>query len=252
MPYVQSEGVQIYYEVHGEGPALLLQHGTLGSREDWRAIGYFEALKDQYQIVLVDARGHGKSDKPHENEAYQSKNFAKDVLAVMDDAGLEKVIFWGYSLGARIGFELANIAPHRVQAFILGGGSPYLRESSLNIDGGKNDQIAARDAVLGSMGMTYDGLPVEAQEAISGNDFIAIAATYITRPSLENVLPKMTMPCLVYVGENDGRFEKAKKSAQEIPGAIFRSLPNLSHLEGLVVKEAVMPHILEFLSKLAR
>src|SRR5688572_13885545 len=59
MPYADHQGVWIHYQVEGEGPPLALQHGFSGSLEDWQEFGYTDRLKQDYQLILVDARGHG-------------------------------------------------------------------------------------------------------------------------------------------------------------------------------------------------
>src|SRR5207237_3323115 len=66
MPYANNQGVRIHYRVEGEGLPLVLQHGYTQSLEHWYQCGYVDALKAHYRLVLVDARGHGGSDKPHE------------------------------------------------------------------------------------------------------------------------------------------------------------------------------------------
>ena len=85
MPYADSDGVQIYYEVEGnpEGPPLVLQHGLTGYLESWRERGYTEVLGDDYRLILIDARGHGRSDKPHEPSAYVRELRAADVVSVL-------------------------------------------------------------------------------------------------------------------------------------------------------------------------
>ena len=69
MPYAQSNEVEIFYETVGEGYPIVLQHGLTGNLDGWygraREVNYVEALQDKYKVVLVDARGHGKSGKPH-------------------------------------------------------------------------------------------------------------------------------------------------------------------------------------------
>ena len=71
MPYVSNQGVRIYYEIEGSGPPIVLAHGISGSLEDWREVGWVESLRDRYRLILVDARGHGRSDKPHDPGAYR-------------------------------------------------------------------------------------------------------------------------------------------------------------------------------------
>jgi len=64
MPFVVNEGVRIHYETFGSGPALLMLHGTFHSSADWIDTGYVDALKADHQVILLDSRGHGQSDKP--------------------------------------------------------------------------------------------------------------------------------------------------------------------------------------------
>ena len=70
MPFVVNQGVKIYYEVEGHGPPIILAHGATGDMSFWRGYDYVNRLQDQFTVVLYDARAHGKSDKPHETDAY--------------------------------------------------------------------------------------------------------------------------------------------------------------------------------------
>jgi pimeloyl-ACP methyl ester carboxylesterase len=136
MPYCDNEGVSIYYEVEGEGPPLVLLHGLSGSLELWRDAGYVEALKDDYQIILIDARGHGKSDKPHDPEAYRLDLMVADVVAVLDDLQLGKAHFLGFSMGGLIGWGIAKHTPERFHSLLIQDNpcmistpTPFLEES---------------------------------------------------------------------------------------------------------------------------
>jgi len=62
MPYTDNTRLRIHYRIEGEGPTLVLQHGFLQSIEDWYECGYVDAFRSDYRLVLVDARGHGRSD----------------------------------------------------------------------------------------------------------------------------------------------------------------------------------------------
>jgi pimeloyl-ACP methyl ester carboxylesterase len=95
MPYADNQGVRVHYQIEGNGPPLVLQHGFMQSIDDWFEAGYVDTLKDAYHLILVDARGHGQSDKPHDIGAYRLKYRASDVIAVLDDLSIEKAAFWG-------------------------------------------------------------------------------------------------------------------------------------------------------------
>ena len=70
MPYADNDGIRIHYQVEGEGPPLVLQHGFSESVVDWYEVGYVDALRSDYRLILIDARGHGASDKPHDTDSY--------------------------------------------------------------------------------------------------------------------------------------------------------------------------------------
>lgn len=70
--------------------------------------------------MLIDARGHGGSDKPLSSASYSGKLMAEDVVAVLDDAGIKEAGYLGYSMGAWIGFNLIRYHPDRFSHFILG------------------------------------------------------------------------------------------------------------------------------------
>ncbi len=103
----------------------MLQHGFTDSLETWYDLGYVEALKSNYRLILIDARGHGASDKPHEPDAYERARNVADISSVLDDLNISRAHYFGYSMGGRIGFAIARYAPERVHSLILGGGSPY-------------------------------------------------------------------------------------------------------------------------------
>src|SRR5512133_1812244 len=99
MPSVSSGGVNIHYELEGEGSPIVLVHQLMQNLQAWRRSGYTEQLAQDHLLVLMDPRGHGQSDKPHDKEAYAPVLLARDVLAVVDHLGFARVHYLGYSLG---------------------------------------------------------------------------------------------------------------------------------------------------------
>ncbi|WP_060905184.1 alpha/beta fold hydrolase [Streptomyces scabiei] len=68
----------------GSGPPLVLLHGFFGDRTTWRSAGYVDALADSHRLVLIDARGHGGSDAPHDVDSFRIDRQVEDVTAVLD------------------------------------------------------------------------------------------------------------------------------------------------------------------------
>jgi pimeloyl-ACP methyl ester carboxylesterase len=125
MPQVQYEGRAVHYETEGSGPAVQLVHGITQCADDWYRNGYVAALADDYRLIIPDLPGHGQSDGPHTESAYSRENMVGALLAVLDDAGVDQVVYWGFSLGAILGYSAASLAPERVSAWVLGGMDPY-------------------------------------------------------------------------------------------------------------------------------
>ena len=248
MPYADNQGVWIHYQLEGEGPPLVLQHGFSGSLENWQDFGYTDRLKQDYQLILVDARGHGASDKPHEPEAYELKLRAGDVVAVLDSLNLSKAHYFGYSMGGWIGFGLAKYAPTRFNSLIIGGAEPYAQtfEDMLPL---LNQGMEAWIAPLEE----FWTVSPKHKARLLKNDVQALLAERIRgRPDISEVLPTMTMPCLLFAGEADELCSVMEREASKMSNAAFFSLPDLNHLDVyLRGGDLVVPHIIEFLGKVA-
>ena len=128
MPFAASEGVQIHFHVEGTGPPLVLLHGFGVSGDAWRTGGHVEALSDQFQVITMDARGHGRSNKPHGPAAYSLPKRVRDVTSVLDAVGVESACILGYSLGGITAFGVSTYAPQRLRSAIVLGAHPYSEE----------------------------------------------------------------------------------------------------------------------------
>src|SRR5438874_4716093 len=120
MPGVDSGGAEIYYETAGDGDPLVLIMGLGADSRGWAM--QTTALAEHYRVVLIDNRGVGKSSVAP--PPYTTKQMAADVLAIMDDAGIERAHILGVSLGGTIAQELVLAAPERVRSLALGSTWP--------------------------------------------------------------------------------------------------------------------------------
>jgi pimeloyl-ACP methyl ester carboxylesterase len=247
MPYANNADVRIHYKIEGDGPALVLQHGFTQSLENWTKCGYVAPLRPKYRTILIDARGHGGSDKPHDESSYTLDRRVADVTTVLDAEGIEKAHFWGYSMGGWIGFGMAKYAPQRVHALIIGGQHPFARDQSgfrqwirEGITGGRDVLVASFQSMVGPISDDYAA-------ALRAADLEAWLAAVADRRSIEDVLGTMTMPTCLYAGEADPIFAQAKSAAERIADARFFSLSGLSHLQAFVESNNVLPPVMEFL-----
>jgi pimeloyl-ACP methyl ester carboxylesterase len=144
--------VRIHYEAEGEGPPLVLHHGMSDSLLSWREYGYAKPLKKDHQLVLIDGCGHGDSDRAHDPDAYTLPLRVGDVVAMLDELGIGKAHYLGYSLGGWIGLELAKYAPERLQSLIIGGAQPYghsFEAFRQMLSGGMAAWVAAAEQMAG-------------------------------------------------------------------------------------------------------
>jgi pimeloyl-ACP methyl ester carboxylesterase len=245
MSFVSNDGIRIHYKVEGSGPPLVLQHGLSDSLESWYEFGYVEQLKDKFQLIMIEARGHGRSDKPHDPAAYNLKLMASDVLAVLDRLRLAQVYYCGYSLGCRIGFELAKYAPERFSAYMMGGYHPYFSSTEFF----RNVFKDGLDAWLEVLEAAAGPLTPSTRERLMNNDIDALRAVVANdRPDISAVLPSVTRRCRLFAGSEDVHYEKVKRAADELPNGDFVPLFDLNHfqvqLRGDLVAPLLTPYII--------
>ncbi|HZD09964.1 MAG TPA: alpha/beta fold hydrolase, partial [Candidatus Binatia bacterium] len=116
MPRAKVNGIQLYYESHGHGEALVLISGTGGSCDSWLRY-QVPTFAQEYQVLIFDHRGVGRSDKP--DEPYSTRGFASDAVGLLDVLGIEKAHFMGQSMGGRVAQWVALDFPERVRSLIL-------------------------------------------------------------------------------------------------------------------------------------
>jgi pimeloyl-ACP methyl ester carboxylesterase len=246
MAFAENKGVRIHYEVQGSGPTLVLLHGTTGSLEGWRELGYAEALEARHRLILVDLRGHGGSDKPHEVEAYDWPLLVEDVVSVLDQLGVSAADVMGYSAGSYVALGMAMSTPDRVRSLILGGASPRWTGGPSRL----RDLLAeGMEPFLKSTFGAAWPLPAQQLEKLLANDAAAIRASLGAprcTPSPE-MLGAFTKPCLIFVGENDFRLADSREMATHFSAARLVTFPGLDHAQTMLRSDLVLPHLREFL-----
>jgi pimeloyl-ACP methyl ester carboxylesterase len=249
MPYANNQGVRIHYEVMGVGSPLVLHHQALGNGKDWASFGYAGVLAHNHQLLLIDARGHGKSDKPHDPAAYDLPLRVADVTAVLDVLKINRADYFGYSLGGWIGFGMAKYAPDRLHSLILGGAHPYAEDMQPFRDLMPRDP-AAFLALIEKVFGRYMTPVVRAD--LMANDLDALLVLTQDRTSLADVLPTMSLPCLLFSGETDPRLPRIQECLRGLGNGTFFSLPECDHVAAFARSDLVLPHVTEFLAKIGQ
>jgi pimeloyl-ACP methyl ester carboxylesterase len=112
--WVEARGLRFHVAEAGSGEAVLCLHGWPQHWYEWRHL--MPALADRHRVLAMDLRGFGWSDAPR--DGYEKENLATDVLAVMDELGLERVKLVGHDWGGWIGFLLCLRAPERFDRYL--------------------------------------------------------------------------------------------------------------------------------------
>ncbi len=117
LPELHSNDLHIHYENYGAGPeALVFIHGWTCDLTFWRSQEPLYTNPNR-RALLIDLPGHGLSDKPH--RAYPIEFFARAIEAVMRDAGVERAVLIGHSLGGPIAYAFLRLFPEKAQALVL-------------------------------------------------------------------------------------------------------------------------------------
>jgi pimeloyl-ACP methyl ester carboxylesterase len=241
------DGTSIAYTTTGDGPPVLLVHGSLLSHQIWRTFGYVRALRDRYRLILVDQRGHGRSGLPTDPESYSMDLITADLTAVLDAVGVDTTHYLGYSFGGRTGLHLAARAPERLRSLIIGGAGSAAQKGALDalFFPGCADVIAERgmDAFVDtwSAGRAF---PVDSgtRAAIVRNDARAMAAYFRASdadPGLaDDVVSAITLPTAFVVGSQDvDRIDDARRTSSLISGAELHVVPGYDHATTVAAPE---------------
>ncbi len=248
-----NDGVGIAYEVIGQGQPLVLQHGRLGSGRFWFDAGYVDALAPDRRLVIIDARGHGRSDKPSDAAAYRPEDMAGDVIAVLDELAVERADLFGYSMGGRIGFAAAAHAGNRINALIAGGAGPYGPARSAEAELELAATLAGgMEAYLTGMERMLDrAIPKVDRERLLANDAAALAALATATaawPPMVDALSGRTEPILLFGGTADPIWPLIERASTELPNATLRPIGAFGHGEDLRRPDLVLPVLQEFLA----
>jgi len=249
MPDFDSAGVRIHYEVFGAGRPLVLVHGFVASlRANWVATGWTETLSPVRQVIALDCRGHGESDKPHNPQAYAAHEMTDDVVRLMDHLGVGTADIFGYSMGAGISLRALVRHPQRFASAVLGGIGDVQRRGGWRPGVAEallaDDPSSISDPVAKAFRMFAEGLQADRR---------ALAALQrAERAPVERAqLAAIAVPVLIVNGANDALAGSAHEMTSAIPGARLVELPEKDHLTA-VADGGFKQTVLDFLNEPAR
>ncbi|MEA2836296.1 MAG: hypothetical protein QOD89_846 [Bradyrhizobium sp.] len=254
MPKLNRDGVNIYYEIHGSGPPLLLTHGYSSTSAMWQ--GQIEALSQHHTLILWDMRGHGQSDYPDDPLAYSETLTVGDIAALLDTVGATSAIVGGLSLGGYMALAFVRAHPERVRALLIIDTGPGFRKDEAR-DGWNKRAHETGDR------FEREGLELLKSASRERSSVVHRDASGLARAArgmltqrdagVIETLPNIKVPALVVVGADDTPFLAASDyMAAKIPGARKVVIPAAGHAVNIDQPQAFIDAVLPFLNGLPR
>lgn len=252
----------MYFEDDGgDGGTVVLHGGLLDSVGSVRGSPVAQALQpfpDEFRRIFVDHRGVGRSDKPHDPEAYAMPRRVADVIAVLDQLGIGRAHFVGASWGGRLGYGIGEHAPARVLSLVIGGQQPYAIDPAGPLAHMVTQALAAsrqQDSLEPFVGGLESLSGIRVPDAMRAqwldNDPTAIHAAWnaaLAEGAISKDLRAWHVRCLIHVAAADVDFhDQARGAAGEIPNAEFISIEEADHLTAHLESDPVVPAVLRTL-----
>ncbi|GAA3935818.1 alpha/beta fold hydrolase [Microbacterium soli] len=227
-----GEGVALatYSWGQPDAPVVVLVHGFASSTADtWLHTGWVRMLKDEgFRILGIDLRGHGASEKPHDGAGYAVGSLAHDVEAVLETFLIDEALYVGYSLGARVGWQVLQDLGDRIPRGVLGGVPDGIPLDRLDVD-----QVCryADEGVPVTDPDTLDYIALA--ERVPGNDLHALLALAEGMRGSQAVDPDPAhaprQPVLFATGSEDGVLDGSRRLAEAAPQGSFFTIPGRHH-----------------------
>ncbi|WP_445957312.1 alpha/beta fold hydrolase [Yeosuana sp.] len=245
--------VSISYEVYGTGkPIVLLHGGAVDFNYNYVQTGWIQTLREKgFQVIGINFRGYGESDKSNDPDFYGTTNFSDDVINLINHLKLENVGLIGYSMGTVIAFDLLHKHPE------------YFSKAVLIATG--DGLIGIPPFILGNIisgfaqVFSYDSFPNHLPSHISSywnfinvvgldkKSMIALSLGKYPPLTVQNAA-EIEVPILIISGEKDLVLGKGQKAAQSLPQGEYLEIKDANHFE-LATDKKVHQSTIKFLIK---
>ena len=230
MPTLDRNDVQIYYEVYGAGPAVLLTHGYSATCEMWKP--QIDALSQRYRLVLWDMRGHGRSDSPDNPAEYSEEATIGDMAALLDASDIEEAVCGGLSLGGYMSLAFQLVYPQRVKSLMLFDTGPGFRKEPPRQAWNQRANAFAHTFETQGLAALGRSAEVAASTHQSAQGLAHAARGMLAQRDARVIdsLASIKVPTLVLAGAKDEPFLAATNyMASKIPGATKVIIPDAGH-----------------------
>lgn len=262
MPKIQTDGINLFYEIQGAGEPLLLIYGLAGRGNGWKF--QVEGLSSQFQVITFDNRGVGETDQPE--TAFSLGDIADDATALLDHLGIASAYVFGISMGGMIAQEFSLRHPKQVRKLALGCTHPgikhcvpspaWVTEIFRSLPGKPREQVVRECTPINYSPFTQQYRPelieslvplfVDNRQRAHG---YAGQLNAIWAFDAFDRLPQLAMPTLVMTGTDDVLVVPANSKiiAERIPNARLIEFPEAGHLFFIEKADEVNQVLLEFL-----
>jgi pimeloyl-ACP methyl ester carboxylesterase len=247
MPNIKNGDVNIYYESHGSGPALLLSHAYAASHKMWDP--QIDALSPKYKVITWDMRGHADSDSPEDESEYSEEKTVEDMRLILEAEGVDRAVIGGLSLGGYMSFAFYLAHPEMVAGLLLVDTGPGYRNPEAR-EGWNKMAYAQADRYLQN---GLSGLPPAAEVQVGARlhrsaEGLAKAARGMlaqSHPRVMEAIESIDIPALVIVGANDTPFlQAADVMAAKLPNSKKIVIDDAGHASNMdqpaIFNEAVL------------
>jgi pimeloyl-ACP methyl ester carboxylesterase len=231
--FVNANGINMYHESFGSGKSVIFLHGSMGTGRVWKP--YISILSNDFNIILPDVRGHGKTENP--DKAIDLHSIADGIVALIEALKLEKPILCGWSMGGNVSLDVAIRYPDCVSGLIVGGVTHRLSESyfaslkAMGLEGpGKVnfEQTEQNIPQLINLWKTeHVQSPLHWKELVTQLSFMM----FNSRLPAEDNLKQIKLPTLIVWGDRDQFYpiEDAVELYRLIPNGQLAVIPNANH-----------------------
>lgn len=263
MPIQSVNGIDLHYEIAGQGDPIVFLHGLGSSTRDWQS--QVECFSQNYQVVTVDLRGHGQSSKP--TGEYSVQQFASDVAQLLEQTNLSPAHVVGLSLGGMVAFELAVSRPGLVRSLVVVNSGPEMPRDTWFVRTKVWIMLFIRTLIVRFLGMRKLGetlaaklLPEAGQSELRAT-FVKRWAENDPQAYLESMwalrtwsvagrLGRIDCPACVIAGQFDYTPVAYKQSyAAKMPQATIISIPLSRHLTPIDQPELFNQAVVSFLDQ---
>ncbi len=254
MPFAAVNGIQLYYESHGDGPALVFAHGAGGNHLSWwQQVPVFSR---DYRCITFDHRAFGQSLDVTSGGRAQ---FAADVLELLDALGIERFLFVAQSMGGRTAAGLIRRAPQRLRGVVFAGSTAGSVDDEIrdlqrqHVAGLPPDRRTLMHRALwpayvaANPRMAFLYRQINQLNPKRPSDFLALQPGY--RGTFSPFLAESGVPILFLVGEHDAITPPhiVRRAAALVPHALYRMIPEAGHSAYFERPEAFNAAVLEFI-----